>query len=215
MHIPSTGKGQLIGIALLCCFLFAGCQPRYEFQDTPFAETVSEAEHARASAPIVIVGVITGDKPVGETRKSHWDPKMYVRLHKVTVDVENVLRGNLQTGNHDVYEFYIASTYTGPPTLGSPFRKYRGVYRTMMYLRREGGLLRTVCDGINRCVYEVGSGARLGYRPDPHQPLEAAVAYIFLTKGTGVTDLQFADSVEWDISKVPSNYAVPTKGYDR
>lgn len=41
------------------------------------------------------------------------------------------------------------------------------------------------------------SGTHPGYKPDPGMPLGYALADIFFTRGTGVTDAEFVRQVEW------------------
>ncbi len=53
----------------------------------------------------------------------------------------------------------------------------------------------------------VDSGAHPDYRADPRKPLGYVLADIFLTRGKGVTDAEFAKQVEWGApTTVPREY---------
>jgi hypothetical protein len=62
-----------------------------------------------ASVPIVIVGRILAHSEVGHPHPSRWDAKYPMQLYKVTVQVENILRGDVKPGIVPI--FYFANLY--------------------------------------------------------------------------------------------------------
>lgn len=186
--------------------IYAGCgsSPRLVFQKG----TSSDSEYLAKvfSAPIVAVGVIESDALV---RGPIHSDGMVIQFRKLKVRVENVLRGDVTLETNTVYYFTWAGAFNGPRPLG--FWGVRGsmnpVYRRILWLRRDSGVLRTACDGWDECTLPVESGAHPNYRPDPGKPLAYALADILFTRGNGVSDAEFARQVEWGApGTVPEAY---------
>jgi len=131
-------------LVLAVCFLSAidaGCtsSPRLVFQEG----TSSDSEYIAKifSAPIVVVGAIESDTlvrgPAGVDRD--------IQLRKLSVRIENVLRGDVIPEKTTVYYYTWAGAFNGPRPLG--FWGVKGpinpVYRRVLWLRRDSGVLRT------------------------------------------------------------------------
>jgi hypothetical protein len=122
----------------------------------------------------------------------HTDPDYPLQLRRVTVRVENVLKGEPIPDKIGVYYFTFAGGIDGPRPLG--FWNVGG--RRVFWLRQDSGVLRTACDGSDYCTMSVQSGAHLDYRPDPTKPIEYALADLLLTRGQGaVDDIGFASEI--------------------
>lgn len=186
----------------------AGCRslPRLVYQKP----TASDSEYLAQvfAAPIVVVGVIESDTLVRGPARSDG---ALVQLRKLKIRVENVLRGDAVGGAAIVYYFTWAGGFDGPKPLGiwnMPGHS-TPIYRRVLWLRRDSGVLRTACDGWDYCTMPANSGAHPSYRPDPNKPLGYALADMLLTRGEGVTDTEFAAQVDWGApSTIPEAYVV-------
>lgn len=205
-HVNIMTSTRSFGTIVLTAslMLWVACQSTPKLIDYSIVQTPAGTSAARA-APVVIVGILGTDVPVAGAVRSHWNPQISYRLHRVTVAVENVLRGHLASRSINVYYFHFDVTYIGSPPLGS----WRSGERRLMFIKRDAGVLRLACDGADYCTYLVQSGAHIGYKPDPHRPLDAALADILLVQGVGTNELVFADSIERSASKISRTYAVP------
>lgn len=156
------------------------------------------------AAPIVAVGVIASDIPVGGSVPKHSDPSYPLQLRKMEIRIENVLKGDLALGTAVVYYFALAGGFNGNQPLG--FWKVGG--RRIFWLRRDSGVLRTACDGIDSCTRGVFSGAHPHYTADPRKSLAYAVADITLTRGEGkINEGKFAGMLQSG-APVPEEYQI-------
>ena len=134
---------------------------------------------------------------------------MIIQLRKLKLRVESVLRGDLIPNNVAVYYFTWAGAFDGPRPLGiwSMPAHTTPIYRRVLWLRKDSGVLRTACDGWDQCTIPANSGAHSNYTPDTQRPLGYALADILFTRGNGVTDAEFAGQIEWGApSTVPEAY---------
>jgi hypothetical protein len=149
-------------------------------------------EQAR-SAPFVVVGVIDSVSRIGGPVASRHDPNYPMQLHRISVRVENVLRGSINERTITVYFFGFAGGFDGPRPLGFAL----GVSRLVLWLRRDEGVFRMACDGWDSCTMVVHSGAHPQYHADSGRSLDYALVDILLTRGEGaVDDLKFAGDIE-------------------
>jgi hypothetical protein len=156
------------------------------------------------SASIVIVGVLVSDTLVLRPVPMHSNPEYPLQLHRLGVRVENVLKGDVSRGTVAVYYFTFEGTYEGPQTLGA----WRVESRRILWLRRDAGVLRTVCDGWDGCTWGVYSGAHPHFTVAPQKPIAYAVADILLTRGEGkVDDSRFAGALQWGAPS-PEDYLI-------
>jgi hypothetical protein len=120
------------------------------------------------------------------------DPSRALQLRKLTVRVENVLKGAPIPETITVYYFTWDGGFDGPRPLG--FWRVGG--RRILWLRRDSGVLRTACDGWDGCTEGVYSGAHPNYQSDPLKPVDYALVDLHLTRGEGtVNDISFATEV--------------------
>lgn len=146
----------------------------------------------KPSATIVAVGVISGDTLIRSPVPRHSNPTIPLQLRRLTVHVENVLKGASIPATIDVYYFTWAGGFDGPRPLGF----WSVGDRRIFWLRTDHGVLRTVCDGWDGCTEAVWSGAHPNYRPNPQKPLEYTLVDFHLTRGTGpVNKIAFATEV--------------------
>jgi hypothetical protein len=145
-------------------------------------------------APLVVVGVVDSDQPVGQTLPSHDDLRYPMQLHQARVHLENVLRGSIDRRSVFVYYFRFASAFDGPWPLGFG----RVPSRRVLWLRRDAVVLRMACDGWDGCTMFVESGAHPYYRADLSRSLDYALADLLLTRGERKIDgRRFASEIEW------------------
>jgi hypothetical protein len=150
-----------------------------------------------ASVPIVIVGRILAHSEIGRPHPSRWDSKYPMQLYKVTVQVENVLRGDIESGTVSV--FYLKNLYAsdGPARMGVVGRggQWRVGDRLIWFLRRDAGVLRTVLDTWAQCAKPVFTGSHVNYRPRPEETLAQMIVDILLDRGEGCSDQQMAEAL--------------------
>ncbi len=138
-------------------------------------------------APLVLVGVAEGDERVGGPVPSLYRPPYPMQLHRAKVHVENVLKGAVAERTIPVYYFAFAGGYGAIPLslAGEPSRR-------VLWLRKDRGVYRTACDGVN-CTVPIMSGAHPGYKPDPGESSDQVLIDLILTRGEGQVDShQFA-----------------------
>ena len=155
-----------------------------------------ESNKQARSAPLVVVGVVDSDRPVGQPVPSRRDPNYPMQLHRARVQVENVLRGSINQPSFFVYYFGFGGGYEGPRPLGfgpEPSRR-------ILWLRRDPDVLRMACDGWDGCTMLVKSGAHPRYKADPRKSLAYALADILLTRGEGkIDEIPFASEIQWGV----------------
>ncbi len=167
-----------------------------------------DADTDRNSAPVVIVGVIRYDRMVLRPVLMHRDRRTPLQMRRMSVAVENVLRGDIPAQEVDIYYFTWAGGFNGPQPLGM----WRAGSRRIFWLRRDAGVLRTVCDGWDRCTWGVYSGSHASVKRSPDEDIHRAVADISLTRGEGsVNEARFAGAIQRG-TPVPPEYEVE---YDR
>jgi hypothetical protein len=150
------------------------------------------------SAPLAVAGVIVDDRLVRRPVPMRSNPRLQLQLRRFRMRIENVLKGDLAPGGAEVFYYAWAGGFDGPRPLGC----WRTGSRRIVLLRRDSGVLRTVCDGWDECTWSVHSGAHPKYRPDPARPLSDAIADILLTRGEGkIAADKFARSLDWPSSE--------------
>ena len=151
------------------------------------------------TAPIVVVGVVDQDEPVGAPVPARHDPSYPMQLHRARVQVENVLEGSVNQARFFVYYFGFGGGFNGP----RPLYFRREPSRRVLWLRKDQGVYRMACDGWDYCSRFVESGAHTAYRPSSDKPLDYALADILLTRGEGrIDDLHFVSEI---LNGVPDN----------
>ena len=147
---------------------------------------------ARAVAEVVVTGVIESDTLVRRPVPMRRDPEVLLQLRRLRLRVENVLLGEAAPGRMEVYYFTFWSGHVGNAPLGLWEKGSRRIW----WLRRDGGVLRTTCDGVDGCTLSIASGAHLGYRMAPGRSVDSAVVELRLTRGSGpVREMAFATTI--------------------
>jgi hypothetical protein len=181
----------LLLVVVACCLIWLGPQ----FSPLALVDQCDSKSNSRASAPIVVVGVLTSDILVRRPIPMHSSPHYPLQLRRLTLRVENVLKGAPVPEIISVYYFTWAGGFDGPRPLG--FWRVGG--RRILWLRMDVGVFRTVCDGWDGCTEGVASGAHPRYRRDPRKPLEYAFVDSRFTRGEGTIDeTGFATELDWE-----------------
>lgn len=142
------------------------------------------------TAPLIVVGLVESDEMVGRPVSS--PPHSPLQLHRVTVHVENVLKGAIPERSITAYYFTFANLNVGFRILIF----HQEPVRRVLWLRRDGGVYRTACDWQD-CTVWITSGAHPGYRPDPDASLNQILIDLTLTRGEGPVDShQFAKELD-------------------
>ena len=176
--------------ALVCFLLFCLSCDRLP----GFEEQAPESGHLPwqlDSIPVILAGRILSNAEIG--RPHHPKSNEYAplqQLYRVTVKLENLLKGHVHGNEIAVYYFGYFGPVGGPPRLG--MRNNGGRWhvgdRILLFLRSESGDLRTVCDFRDLCAIRVFSGAHPGFVPDLQKPLANAIVDLLLTRGQGAGD---------------------------
>lgn len=150
-----------------------------------------------ASAPVFLVGQIAGYQEIGSPKPSRFDKRNPMQLCRITLKVENVLRGNIKSATVSIYYLVNVGSNGGPPRLGMIGRSgiWRMGDREIFALRWNSGVLRTLRDTYPEGVEQVLTGAHPDYRPSPGEPVLQTVIDILLSKGRDCTDAQMSDAV--------------------
>ncbi len=149
------------------------------------------------SASVILVGRILGASSVGRPRQYEVEGiSKQAQLFRVTVAVENVLKGTVSAGNAAIYFFMPAGSHDGSPLLGMVGQ--RGSWNVedleMFFLNHDSGVLRTICDFYHHCVVPVRSCDHPGFRPEPGKPLADAIIDLLLTRGRNCGDQQMVEA---------------------
>lgn len=156
----------------------------------PYDERTSNGWPA---APLAVVGVAEGDALIGHPVPA--EPPL--QLHRVTVHVENLLRGTIPEHTITVYYFALANLNFGTRILIF----HQEPVRRVLWLRKDGGVYRTACDWQN-CTVRIESGAHPGYRPDPNASMDQTLTDLSLTRGEGpVDDYRFAQEMRYIVGR--------------
>ena len=146
----------------------------------------------RAVAEVVVTGVIETDTLVRRPVPMRRDPRVFLQLRKLRLRVENVLLGDVAPGRLEVYYFTFWSGHVGNAPLGLWGKGSRRIW----WLRRDGGVLRTACDGVDGCTLSLASGAHPGYRREAGRSVDSAVVELRMTRGKGpVREIAFATTI--------------------
>ncbi len=174
---------------LLCAtaFLFLGCTRVPLLVEYPDFEQHLPFEYI-GRVPIILVGCVIADSTVASPHPSKWNDGLKVQLSRATVQVENVLQGDVGPGEISIYYFRYLLV-SGPPRLNGWQKGARNVF----FLRRDTGVFRTFCDGWARCVVPVFSGPHPGFYLKG--PLEQQIVDLLLTRGQGTGDQEMVQAI--------------------
>ncbi len=162
-----------------------------------------ERRNAQAdSAPLVVVGLAENDERIGQPTPSRQDP---MQLHRITVHVENVLKGAVSQRTIPVYYFAISGPYYGQ----HPLIFGREPSRRILWLRKDQGKYRIACDGSPDCTMRIMSGAHPGFRMNPGDPIERTMTDLLFTRGEGpIDDHEFALQINRGAPELDYGYVI-------
>jgi len=149
-----------------------------------------------ASAPVIIVGQILKHAYVGHPHPSRWYPDEPIQLCRITVRVENVLRGDVNAAVVAIY--YLTSIRRGSlARMGMTGRggQWQIGNRSVFFLVRDSGVLRTVYDTWAASTPAVLTGAHPDYKPQPGESISDSIIDILLDRGEGCDDAQWAHAI--------------------
>lgn len=132
-------------------------------------------------APIVVMGIVTDVKTVGPMRRTQDNNRYPLRLQRIAVQPENVLRGS---SLGDDFAFYRYGWSPDEPMVG-PWGVVTPGQRGVFFLEREEHLTRALVD-LYPSHIEIRSGRHPGYRSRAGVTLEHCISEILLTPGVDV-----------------------------
>lgn len=92
---------------------FLGCLPSVDLPDlfrvADFQDPPGVRLNYIRSAPVVAVGTVTAAKPIGKERRASQDNRIMIQLTRISLRVENVLRGRVDEGDVDFYYYTFAA----------------------------------------------------------------------------------------------------------
>jgi hypothetical protein len=131
-----------------------------------------------------------------------------MQLYKVAVQVENVLRGDVNPGTVSIFYFKDLYASAGPQRMGMVGRGggWRVGDRLIWFLRRDAGVLRTMLDTWAQGTDPDFTGSHVNYRPRPGEPLSQMIVDILLDRGKGCSDQQIVEALS---KSVPEWFDLP------
>jgi len=157
---------------------------------------------------LIVLGIAEGDQKIGRLVASPVNPGSRLQLHRVTVHIENVIRGDVP--ERDITLYYFAFEFLN--TSHHPLIFGRSPSRRLIAMRRDGGVYRAAVDGWN-CAPRIVTGAHPDYKPDPGASTTEYEAALSLTRGKGpVEDSEFAEAIRMSAGAVPDRSTVEKLG---
>jgi len=174
----------LIVLRLICVIFLVACRPPPSCRTIRGVGPLDSFSHTRRlikEAPIVVVASIHSSSPVGQSFVLG-DSRAYpVQLQRISVSVENVLRGSISTGSTEIFCF---SYKQGSATIDGKNIEYGGASgRRVYFLDRDRNELRCFVD-----VYESSIPVYTGRHSIAEQQpanIEDIIAAMLLTIGEG------------------------------
>ena len=162
------------------------CHRDYGLNEAASKYSIDDPAHV----PIVLIAEVTeSGVPVGPVRESRTHGQ--IQLWRARLQVENVLQGDSKLGKAELYYF----RYDTP---GSVRRlSLLAGERDVLFLMREGGKLRTICDAArNCCSVSVMTGAHPDFRRAPNVSINQEITDLLLRRGIGIDDKEMISAVD-------------------
>ncbi len=177
----------LLAVAATVCATSCRTKPEVNARAT---SALSYRELIKKS-PVIVVGKVAAVKVVGpEVRKT--DEHRYpLRLQRVTIQAENVLKGEVRSGEMIFYRY---GWSPDQPMVG-PWGILVPGERAVFFLDREDGALRSTVD-LYPSHIEVRSGEHAGYKRGATQSLEESIAELLLTPGADAGPEAFSQALQ-------------------
>jgi hypothetical protein len=140
-----------------------------------------------SKASIVVLGKVTGARPVGRPRAAREDPSLLIQLTRITLQAEMTLKGSLP--RNTIYFYYYTFSERNTQDLGVYHYLPSLGERRIFFLRNSDGEYRSVGD-VTDYTLPVRSGF---HEPNICQagPLGCCIARILLTPGKGYDSESF------------------------
>lgn len=191
---------SLASLAMGGCGNVGGLPPRFDFQ-TPEPWIIGWLR-----APVIAVGTISSLTPKGSALAEGPGQPIQVRLFELTVDIENVIRGDVRVRNIRVYRY---GHELGQLPGHIPVQPFFPGERRVFCLLPEGVDYREVED-IVAGSFVVASGAH-PQRDREKKSVLQQIAEVLLLPGVGFDEGHYARSI--DVST--SSRVLPMVGYER
>jgi hypothetical protein len=139
-----------------------------------YGEMVSEA-------PIIAVGVVTSVESTGHKSRQIERQGTLTRLLwlQVRVKIENVLRGELSSTGDSVFYYFEWGEW---PTQGVNKEHLMPGIRTILFLRKDNGVLRTIVDLYSSHI-KITTGSHKSMKIGTGEPVAKTIARLALTPG--------------------------------
>jgi hypothetical protein len=189
---------ELVGIvfaALVGCTRSADLRDQYQKSDRqlPFDRRL----RFEAAAPIIVLGHVLAVNEIGHPQRSRGDRRIKVRLTRIKIDIEEVIKGDVRSNLMEFY--YFTYSTESDVDLGVP-RYLPDVGKHQIYFLKElNGAYRSVGDVTNYTL-PVSSGSRDKGFCQGKSP-GCGIAELLLVPGRGL-------DTEWFVARlIQSEYA--------
>lgn len=180
---------MLWGVVAAHAVLVVGCseQPALSdlFRPSDYQDPPGKDLTYVLRAPIVVLGMVTTVRAVGEPKPARERPSVFVQLTRITIQTEMILKGGLQEGSLSFYYFRSPAALGGAPGY-SPAEGQRRLF----FLEQSNGIYRSVGD-----VTDYTLAVRSGF----HEPafctsesVGCCIAKLLMVPGRGCDSVDFA-----------------------
>jgi len=175
-------------LAVAATLAATSCQPRLEF-NLGSTSALSYGELPRRS-PIIVVGKVVEVKVVGPEVRTSDEHRYPLRLQRVTIQAENVLKGEARIGEMIFYRY----AWSPDHAMVGPWGIFGPGQRGAFFLVRKDGVLRSIVD-LYPTHIEVWSGEHAGYKPRPEHSPQESIAELLLTPGPDARPEAFSQTL--------------------
>jgi len=180
-----------LAFAAWLSFTVTSCGPQLKDSFDPAMLSRTASWSCFSSAPIVAVGVITDVASAGRPRVPQKGSRILLEPIRISIIVENVLRGEIQGPKAEIFGFHYSLEGQGNFP-GKTFQPRPG-QRRLFLLVKESGILRLYVDEVRDFYAPIIASGRhpaldAGVKGNPGK----AIAWILLTPGEGLDESGFA-----------------------
>ena len=175
-------------LAIAATLAATSCQPRLEVKVG--STSALSYEELPSRSPIIVVGKVVEVKVVGPEVRTSDEHRYPLRLQRVTIQAENVLKGEARTGEVIFYRYAWSPDH---PMVG-PWGMFAVGERGAFFLVRKDGVLRSIVD-LYPTHIQVVSGEHAGYKPRAEQSPQESIAELLLTAGPDVRPEAFSQAL--------------------
>ena len=169
----------------------SGCERKFPM--APFPSRFSRFSIFNLpKVPLILVGqALENCHAAAPPEYSGLDHRPY-QLWKIRVKVEQIVQGEVQSKNVDV--FYFVDMGPGSSAWSHLQNIYQG-HSEIFFLQEDGSKLRTICDGWRSCVLWVRTGTHYQSKIDSNLPIEDILVNLMLSRGDHTSDEQMIDAI--------------------